>query len=394
MAVVTTAQFEAVIVNGSAAARSVFNVNGTSGLAQTVLNGGNQNDVFNVGGSTGDLDALGGALNLRGNRGVDRVIVNDSADTGDRTITLSAGSVDRDGAGLISYTGAEALAAFAGTGDDRFALNGAPGFGVTLDGGGGSDTVTAPNQANTFRVTGTNAGTLDFATDLRFSAVENLEGNIHSDTFEFASSINTLTTPRLDGTINGQGGIDTIDYRNHFSQFGFGVEVNLSAETATLTGGVSRVENVEGSRYDDILTGNSEDNVLNGHDGDDFLLGLQGDDTLSGSIGRDILVGGIGADDLDAGVDQDILIGGSITFGANVTDLEDVMNEWQSGGNFLSRVNDLRDGNGLDLIVGSTVNHDTAGDTLTGGTDDLDWFFADGADTRTDPDDNGEQITT
>jgi hypothetical protein len=337
---------------------------------------------------------IGGPLALRGGRGADGVNVNDSADTQDRTIELSAGTVDRDDAGLISYVGAEALSVDAGTGENRFVLNGAPTIAVDLDGGGGSDTVVAPSQDNTFRVTGTNAGTLDFATDLRFSATENLEGNIHSDRVEFASALLAITTPRLDGTIDLQGGVDTLDYSDHFSQFGFGVEVNLSTETATLTGGVSHVENVEGSRFDDILIGNTDDNVLDGQDGDDFILGLQGDDTLTGSIGRDILVGGIGVDILDAGEDEDILIDGSISFGANVADLRDVMDEWESGGDFLDRVNILRDGNGLDLVVGSTVDHDAAGDTLTGGTDALDWFFVNNADTRTDPDESGEQVTT
>jgi hypothetical protein len=82
MAVVTAAQFESVTVNGSATARSVFNITGTSGLAQTTIPGGARDDEFNVGGSLRDLDALSGDLILRGRGGSDAVNVNDSADTG------------------------------------------------------------------------------------------------------------------------------------------------------------------------------------------------------------------------------------------------------------------------------------------------------------------------
>jgi Ca2+-binding RTX toxin-like protein len=46
-------------------------------------------------------------------------------------------------------------------------------------------------------------------------------------------------------------------------------------------------ENIEGSRYNDTLTGDSGANILWGLDGDDVLIGGGGDDTLSGGAGND-----------------------------------------------------------------------------------------------------------
>lgn len=81
--------------------------------------------------------------------------------------------------------------------------------------------------------------------------------------------------------------------------------VNLA--TGTGTGGtaqgdvLSGIENVEGSSFNDTLTGDGGDNVLTGGDGADSLVGGAGNDTLLGGNGNDTLVGGAGADSLDGG---------------------------------------------------------------------------------------------
>ena len=79
-----------------------------------------------------------------------------------------------------------------------------------------------------------------------------------------------------------------------------GVTVDLSdgegeggqAEGDTLFG----IENVEGTKQADEITGDGEDNVLTGNAGDDTLEGGAGDDTLIGGAGADVLDGGSGGE--------------------------------------------------------------------------------------------------
>ena len=73
----------------------------------------------------------------------------------------------------------------------------------------------------------------------------------------------------------------------------------------------SLIENVIGSRGQNIITGNEVTNKLIGKGGDDQLLGLQGEDILNGGSGMDKLYGGRGEDLLIGGLDGDGLYGDS-----------------------------------------------------------------------------------
>ena len=82
-------------------------------------------------------------------------------------------------------------------------------------------------------------------------------------------------------TWSNTGGMDAVDYRNATS----GVTVDLRLSTAQDTGfGTSRLLNIEGingSDYDDVITGNSGDNQFEGRGGNDtFNIGSGGHDTL------------------------------------------------------------------------------------------------------------------
>ena len=88
------------------------------------------------------------------------------------------------------------------------------------------------------------------------------------------------------------------------------------------------IKNIVGTKYDDVIKGNSQNNYLFGGDGndrlfggkgndklfggkgDDFLNGNDGDDKLVGNGGADKLFGRAGADKLYGGVGADKLYGG------------------------------------------------------------------------------------
>jgi Ca2+-binding RTX toxin-like protein len=96
--------------------------------------------------------------------------------------------------------------------------------------------------------------------------------------------------------IIGNGGTDKVSYLNAMAG------VSASLFTGTGTGGDAAgdtydgILNLQGSSFDDVLTGNGGDNLIQGGSGRDRLNGRAGDDVLSGGADNDILVGGAGAD--------------------------------------------------------------------------------------------------
>lgn len=88
------------------------------------------------------------------------------------------------------------------------------------------------------------------------------------------------------------------------------VKVNLL--TGTAFGGsaqgdlIAGIEELDGSPFDDVLTGDGGANLLNGALGNDLLEGYGGADSLFGSGGNDTLVGGAGADSLNGATGTDV----------------------------------------------------------------------------------------
>ncbi|MGO1079214.1 calcium-binding protein [Inquilinus sp. CA228] len=94
----------------------------------------------------------------------------------------------------------------------------------------------------------------------------------------------------------GGEGVDRVDY----SLSGAGVTVDLGS--GRCSGGwaegdaLEGIETVYGSAYADRLTGDGAANMLWGDEGADQLAGGGGDDALTGGAGQDVLSGGAGAD--------------------------------------------------------------------------------------------------
>jgi Ca2+-binding RTX toxin-like protein len=167
------------------------------------------------------------------------------------------------------------------------------------------------------------------------------------DTLNGAGGDDLLETGSVgDNNLNGGDGVDTASFFSN-NDFTSGVEVSLLLQgsgqavagggSVTLTG----IENLSGSTFNDILTGDGGNNRLAGAEGDDQLTGGDGNDILdgdgltrmqsqigaSGPIGHetdlsadpangavpgdDILDGGAGDDTLNGGGADDILRGGA-----------------------------------------------------------------------------------
>lgn len=187
-------------------------------------------------------------------------------------------------------------------------------------------------------------------------------------------------------TLNGGLGTDTADYSNVTiggSSFGgtatpvfpgatTGVTVNLTLTGAQNTGGAGLdtlvgMENISGTIFTDVLTGNSGNNVLSGRGGNDQLSGGSGDDRLNGGNGNDVLNGGDGTDTADyhtaiAGVTVDLGASGVLqnTGGAGLDTLVSI--EHVIGSNFNDQLtgadlatNTLNGGLGDDLLIGRTM---------------------------------------
>lgn len=108
-------------------------------------------------------------------------------------------------------------------------------------------------------------------------------------------------------TINGGTGLDWADYSTSTTA----VTVNLGLATAQNTGLGSgldtliAIEGLQGSNFNDILTGNALANGLSGGIGNDTLNGGGGNDILHGDAGNDIIIGGAGRDGMTGGLGMD-----------------------------------------------------------------------------------------
>ena len=166
--------------------------------------------------------------------------------------------------------------------------------------------------------------------------------------------------------VNGGGGSDIVDYLAAEGP----VSVNLAAGTATYTpAGESPwsqtlvgVEKVDGSSFADTLVGDGKRNLLRGKQGADMIRGGGDDDTLVGGTGADTIYGGDGKDLVKGQADDDRLFG-------------EAGNDRVVGGH---GDDELSGGPGNDVLRGGLRSHrGTFVNHLDGGTgiDDCLWPF-------------------
>ncbi len=160
----------------------------------------------------------------------------------------------------------------------------------TLNGGGGTNTLDySHDPASVYVDLSSGIATNGYSGTDTISNFQNVIGSDHGDTIIGNSANNVITGGAGDDlVINGGGsntydggdGTNTLSYANDPS----GVMVDLSTGTATNgwagTDTITHFQNVIGSVYDDVITGNSLDNVIDGGAGNNTLDGGGGTNTL------------------------------------------------------------------------------------------------------------------
>ncbi|MEJ5989868.1 nidogen-like domain-containing protein [Ramlibacter sp. PS3R-8] len=134
---------------------------------------------------------------------------------------------------------------------------------------------------------------------------------------------NVLAGNSANNTLDGKGGIDTVDYSLAQSN----ITVDLNLETAQYIYGqgydtLLHIENVIGTNYGDRLTGTAGANVLNGGLGADTMIGGNGSDTYfvdntsdvvtestaGAAGGRDLVYSSLAAYTLGANVENGVIL--------------------------------------------------------------------------------------
>jgi Ca2+-binding RTX toxin-like protein len=139
---------------------------------------------------------------------------------------------------------------------------------------------------------------------------DNIDGGTGNDTIYAGADGGTFSGGDGNDTIVGTSGAN--DLVNYLSATG-GVKVSLAISAAqnTVSAGYDTlvdIDSLQGSAFNDVLTGNDTGNQLIGGAGDDRLFGGGSYDLLYGQDGNDWLDGGTGIDQMYGGTGDDTYV--------------------------------------------------------------------------------------
>jgi hypothetical protein len=404
-----------VTLNGGGHGTNTYTVTGTGAINETRLNLGGDNVTVNVENTTSykpltvvegsspvtvnispsarNLDSIQGGVTISTGTGAETLVVYDQNNAANQSYTLAATSVTRTGAAAVNFAPQMNYVTLnGGSGNNTYSVTGTgavlgttlntgngadtvnmqvAGGAITLNGGGGNNTLVGPSAANTWRITGLNAGSLN--SSMAFSGFRNLTGGPGADTFIFNNG------QGVNGTINGGGGANALDYTGYTTP----VTVNLPANTATGVGGtIANLQSFTG--------GSSGNNTLVGLNTGINIWQITSTNagTLSSSItfsGFQNLTGGTSANSFvfsnGAGVTGTINGGGSsiLDYAAYTTGVTvDLSANTATGTGGVLNIQRLRGGSGNDSLTGNATGATTflaspGNDTVTaaGGTNTL-----------------------
>jgi len=161
----------------------------------------------------------------------------------------------------------------------------------TLDGGDGNDWALYSRSSSGVTVdlrsatqVGGNWG--DAAGDQLIS-IENVLGSRRADSLTGDGSDNILEGGDGADTLDGQSGRDTLSYATSSTAVTVDLSINSVSGGDAEGDRISNFQDVQGSRFGDILKGSDEVNDLDGGDGDDRLIASGDTDVLRGGAGSD-----------------------------------------------------------------------------------------------------------
>jgi Ca2+-binding RTX toxin-like protein len=350
------------IAAGNGGDDSLYGMNGNDNI-----DGGAGNDIVAGGDGADMLTGGAGADWMAGYGGLDTVSYANS------TVPISvvpdgvandgaAGEGDNVGSTTENIVGGHAADKLTGTADPN-TLTGGDGA-DTLNGLGGADLLDGGPKNDIL-----NGG----------DGPDTLDGGSENDQLFGDGGYDTLRGGLGSDALHGGADGDTADY----SKAGWAVTVNLVAKSSAGADGADTlfdsVENVNGSNYNDTLTGDGGPNTLSGFGGNDTIVGGGGNDHLFGAAGNDTLRGEAGDDELNGGEGIDTATYANAA-GAVVVDLSfyNASATGSAGTDWLSLVENVTGSGYADSITGSAEANVLLGgggnDTLLGlgGNDKLD----------------------
>lgn len=343
-----------VVQTNEAAGDTFTNIENLIGTNATdTLIGNSANNILNGGFSDDLLEGLSGADTFIGGDGIDTVTYAHSGQAAAGAETTGTGlgviasltTVFNSGP-IVVQTGDAAGDSFSGIenmigssfndtligntafnniqgGDGNDILEGMGGNDL-IDGGAGLDTASYEHFSTSISASLTpflNALGISTTYDTLIN-IENITGSSANDTLIGDAGVNVLKGGDgddfligMDGgdTLDGGAGINTASY-GFSSGVGGGVGLTISLlNPATNTGEAAgdsyiNIQNIYGTGFNDIITGDNNNNQLFGAAGNDTMIGGLGADQLYGAEGNDNLSDdGVGAAILSGGGDNDVI---------------------------------------------------------------------------------------
>jgi|GEM_PF-927975 len=382
-----------------------------SGIGADTLDGGDGTDTISYINSTAAVSVDLGANQASGGYATGDVLVNFENAIGSNlndTLIGSAGPNVLDGRdgddSLNGGSGNDTL--LGGAGNDT--IQGGIGFNSinggadndlilagplsnTIDGGDGIDTVDYSNASGKFLLTLADSGNANvFFSGVNkvdtIANVENIIGTANDDTISGNSSDNSingfggndiLSGGRGNDTLDGGAGTNWVSYDDLGASDGphtlrvAGSLALSAAVSATETDIVQNLENLIGSKGDDLIIGDERKNSLYGGDGNDTFIGGGGSDSIDGqggintvSYASKIINGVVSANTTGVSVDLFNSLGtGGLAIGDKYNNIQNVIG---SDGNDSLR-GDAQDNSLAGGIGDDTLDGGSGNDTLSGG---------------------------